>query len=122
MVKEKKLENPDMDAEQLKKYKGIALEAARKKVGASKDIIYIEDREWDAIQAGAINKTTLRKILQNADPERVKELATPRTTAITNEALASRAQSLAIAGNQTQSEIAAKLGVSVATVNKLINM
>lgn len=121
MVKEKKLENPDMDAEQIKKYRGIALDTARRKTGASKDIIYIEDREWEAIQNGAINKTTLRKVLQNADPERVKALATPRTVATTNEALASRARSLAASGNLTQAEIASKLGISTATVNKLVN-
>jgi DNA-binding transcriptional regulator YiaG len=121
MVKDKKLENPDMDAEQLKKYKGIALDTARTKVGASKAIIYIEDSEWDAIQAGAINKTTLRKILQNADSTRVKELATPHTTATTSEAIASRARSLAAAGNLTRAEIATKLGVSVSTVSKLID-
>lgn len=121
MVKDKKIENPDMDAEQLKKYKGIALDTARRKVGASKDIIYIEKSEWDAIQAGAVNKTTLRKILQNADPKRVKELATPRATAATNDALTARARSLVTAGSLTRAEIAAKLGVSVSTLNKLID-
>lgn len=121
MVKAKKLENPDLDNEQIKKYKSIALDTARKKAGASKAAIYIEDREWEAIQAGAVNKTTLRKILQNADSKRVKQLATPKTTATVSAGLEMRAKSLAAAGNLTQAEIASKLGVSVSTVSKLIN-
>lgn len=121
MVKAKKVENPDWDNEQIEKYKSIALDTARKKAGASKQLIYIEDREWEAIQAGAVNKTTLRKMLQNADSTRVKELATPKTTAVVNAGLEMRAKSLAAAGNLTQAEIASKLGVSVATVSRLVN-
>lgn len=121
MVKAKKEDNPDWDAEQIKKYKSIALDTARDKAGASKAIMYIEDREWEAIQAGAINKTTLRKILQNADSKRVKELATPRTAAIANESVVARAKSLAASGTLTQAEIASKLGVSVGTISKMIN-
>lgn len=120
VMKAKKEENPDMDAEQLKKYRSIALTDARNKTGASKDTIFISDREWEAIQAGAINKTTLRKILANADSTRVKELATPKTAALMNDGMASRAKSLMATGNLTQAEIASKLGVSVTTLNKLI--
>ena len=120
-VKAAKRDNPDMDSDQLKKVQSIALENARRKVGASKEIIYIEDREWTAIQKGAVNKTTLRKVLQNSDAERVRELATPKTSAMENAALTSRAKSLAASGTLTQAEIAAKLGVSASTVNKLIH-
>jgi len=122
MVRDKKLENPDMDDDQIKKYRGIALTIARDKVGAAKEPIYISDREWDAIQNGAVNKTTLRKILQNADSTRVKELATPRTNAAASEYLINRIQGLASGPNGlTAAQIAARVGLSVSTVNSYIN-
>ena len=54
-VKAKKQENPDMTKGEIKKANQQALTAARNSVGAKREPILITDREWEAIQAGAIS-------------------------------------------------------------------
>ena len=54
------------------------IEAARREVGAKKDRVTFTDREWEAVSKGAINITTLRALLANADEANYKEKATPR--------------------------------------------
>lgn len=51
---------------------------AREAVGAKKQRVKFTDREWEAIQKGAINKTTLNKLLNNADEDDYKKKATPK--------------------------------------------
>lgn len=111
--------NPDMDKDEKKKLRGQLLAGARLRVGAKKKIIDITDREWEAIQAGAISKTQLERILDNADLDRVKELATPRTVNTMSANDISRARSMAAQG-RTQSEIADILGVSTSTIQKAL--
>ena len=79
-------DNPELkkDKEHYKREKGRQLDYARKLVGAKKLVIGskenpLTDREWEAIQKGAVTKTTLKKILANADKGRIKELALPKT-------------------------------------------
>ena len=119
VVAAKKRNNPDMDAEELKKIKGQALAEARVRTGAKKHLVPISDREWEAIQAGAISTNTLTQILNNTDLDRVKELATPRTTTALPPAKLARAKSLLSSG-YTQSEVANALGISITTLNKSI--
>lgn len=81
--------------------------------------IEITDREWEAIQAGAISENTLKKILNNTDIDKLRERATPRLTNSMSSAQVSRAKALA-ASNYTLAEIANKLGVSTSTVSKYL--
>ena len=115
MVQAKKDANPDMDKADLKKIQGLALAEARARTGAGKQRIDISPQEWAAIQAGAISNNTLSQILSNADLDRVKELATPRTTVLMTDAKSARAKSM-IAAGYTQAEIADALGVSLTTL------
>lgn len=64
-----------------KRVEAKALREARQRVGAGKTRITITDEEWAAIQAGALSDDLLTKILANADPARVRALATPRAEA-----------------------------------------
>src|SRR5450756_3213692 len=73
-------DNPGMENADLKNIKGQALNTARDRVGAKKQEIHITDQQWAAIQAGAITTSRLRSILENANTERIRELATPRAT------------------------------------------
>jgi DNA-binding NarL/FixJ family response regulator len=114
-VRQKQDANPDMDKTQLKKIKYQALEEARTRTGARKERIEISDSEWDAIQAGAISPTMLDKILSNANLDRVRELATPKSKLLMTTAKKQRALSMAAAGF-TQAEIADQLGVSLTTL------
>jgi hypothetical protein len=113
--KAKRDANPDMDDAEEKKVKYQALEEARIRTGAKKDLIEISDREWEAIQAGAITNNRLTDILKNTDLDRIRELATPRTQVLMTPTKAARARTMASSG-YTQSEIADALGVSLSTL------
>lgn len=114
-VQAKRKANPDLDKSDLKKIKNQALATARARTGAKKNRVSITDREWEAIQAGAISQSKLSQILANADQDRIKTLAMPRSSTGLSSAKASRAKSM-IASGYTQAEVAEALGVSVTTV------
>ena len=113
----KKQDTPDMDPAVLKKVKAQALKEARYRMGAKKTLVPITDRQWEAIQAGAVSKSMLKQILDNADIERVKTLATPRVQSVMGSQEQARARSLAAQG-LTQAEIARVLGVSLTTLKR----
>lgn len=117
IVAQKRAANPDMDPAVLKKVKAQALAEARHRTDAKKVLVPISDRQWEAIQAGAVSKTMLRKILDNADIEKIKELATPRQQSVMGSQEQARARSLAAQG-LTQAEIARVLGVSLSTLKR----
>jgi hypothetical protein len=119
-VQMKRQSYPDMDASELKKVKSLALTKARNRTGASKAQITITPAEWDAIQAGAISANKLSDILDNADVDQIKQLATPRTQHLMTPVKARRAEAMAKSG-YTQSEIADALGVSLTTLKVAIN-
>lgn len=111
--------NPGMDSDRLKKVRFQELEKARGRVGAKKEKIHIDDDEWEAIQAGAITNNKLKNILDNADLDRVKELATPRKNTVMSPAKMARASVMLNAG-YTQAEVAAALGVPVSTLSSSV--
>ena len=81
--------------------------------------IDITDREWEAIQAGAISENTLKKILNNTDIDKLRERATPKAYNSLSTAQVNRAKAMA-ASNYTIQEIADKLGISTSTVSKYL--
>jgi DNA invertase Pin-like site-specific DNA recombinase len=116
-VKAKRAANPDMDAAELKKLKFIELANARLRVGARKEQIEISDREWAAIQAGAISTKKLSDILDNAKLDEIKERAMPKTHEKVTPAMHDRAVSM-LASGYSQSAVAAQLGVSLSTLKR----
>lgn len=117
-VKMKQAANPHMDEDQLKKIRSQELRTARARTGAEDKVrVNITQEEWNAIQAGALRPTRLKEILDKADIEQVKQLATPRTTTLMSPTSVSRAKALANAG-YTQKEIADELGVSLSTLQR----
>ena len=121
VVRAKKQANPDLkdDPDRLKKVKNQALREARQRTGASRSNFVISDREWEAIQAGAIHKTRLEALLTVADSDRVRELALPKTTKTVNPGVISRAKAMRASG-ATQAQIADALGLSTTTVNTIL--
>lgn len=119
-VSAKRAANPDMDAAELKKLKGIELNKARDRVGAKKEQIQISDREWEAIQSGAITNNKLEAILNNTKIEDVKALATPRAATVVVPAKLRRAQSMLDSG-YTQAEIAESLGINASTLSSALS-
>jgi DNA-binding CsgD family transcriptional regulator len=118
-IRAKRQAAPDMDDDQLKKVRNQELAKARAITGASRSAVHVSDKEWEAIQAGAINVTKLRSIMEVADTDRLRQLATPRKST-SSSVSASRVRALLAAG-LTQAQVAAKLGISTSTVNKLAN-
>lgn len=117
VVSQKRAANPDMEAAELKKVKGQALAEARLRTGARKQRIEITDSEWAAIQAGAISNNKLNQVLNNADLDQVKQLATPKASTMMTPAKQQRAASM-LASGYTQAEVADALGVSLSTLKK----
>lgn len=118
-VQAKRDANPDMEASELKKIQGQELTKMRARTGAGKQRIEITPHEWEAIQAGAISNNTLTQILANADLDKVKELATPRTQPKMTSAKTTRARTMLALG-YTQAEVADALGVSLSTLKTTI--
>lgn len=121
VVSAKRQANPDMTAEEVKKIKAQALNEARNRTGAKKQNIVITKDEWNAIQSGAISTNKLTQILDNADLDTVKKLATPKTnkTGLSNAKLA-QAKAMLSRG-YTQAEVADALGISTSTLSKALN-
>ena len=121
-VKAKVQANNITDKDEISKIRRSAISDARVTTGASgkKTHITISDREWSAIQAGAISDTTLSEILRYAEPKTVRERATPRATTQLSQARINRIKAMANSGN-TNAEIAEALGISTSAVSKYLN-
>lgn len=122
IIKTKQQDYDITDKKELTKIKQMALNDARVSVGASgKDSrITITDREWEAIQAGAISDTKLTQILRYTKPEEVREKAMPKATTQLSTAQINKIKSMKNSG-YTIAEIAESLGKSSSTVSKYIN-
>lgn len=120
IVGDRKRANPHMEKDEERKIRGQALNEARIRTGAKKhrlgsDTSPITDREWDAIQAGAISNHMLNRILQNADLDKIRERATPRERPVMTDTMTARAKQLLGAGF-TPSEVSDKLGIALSTL------
>ena len=118
----KKSADPNMSKSDIKKASQQALTKYRASVGSvsRKDRnINITDKEWEAIQAGAISENTLIKILNNTDTDKLRQRATPRTTNTLSTAKINRIKAMN-SSNYSLSEIANALGVSTSTVSNYL--
>lgn len=118
----KKENGTDMKPADAKKISQQAVSKYRQKVKsvARRDRdIEITDKEWEAIQAGAISENTLKKILNNTNIDTLRQRATPKITNNLSAAQIGRIKAYS-ASNYTLSEIANKLGVSTSTVSKYL--
>ena len=123
VVKAKVQDNPSLknDKEALNKIKKTAIADARASVSASgkETRITISDKEWEAIQAGAISDSKLSTILRYTNPDEIKERAMPRTTTQLSTAKKNKIQTMNASGYSI-AEIAASIGVSTSTVSNYI--
>ena len=117
-VNAKKQSNPGMTKEEIKKASQQALTEARSMVGAKRVNITISDREWEAIQAGAISENKLSSILKNTDKDNLRKLATPRSNGTTlSAAQINRIKAMVAAGHST-TQIAEQFNISASAVSK----
>lgn len=117
-------DNPSLakDKKTLRKISNSTLQSERDRVGASgkNSRIEITDKEWDAIQAGAISDSKLTSILRYTDADKIKQRALPKTTTNLTTAKQNKIKSMANMG-YTNAEIAKALGVSTSTISKYLN-
>lgn len=114
-------DNPELknDKKTLKKISQKAINDARVQVGASgkESRINITDREWEAIQAGAISDTKLSEILDHTDQDALRERALPKTTNELSSAKINKIKAMKNSG-YTIAQIAEAVGVSTSTISK----
>lgn len=113
-------QNQDMSRAEESKMLDKELKRAREIVGASRYRINISDKEWEAIQSGAVPKTTQQEIFKFADNDRLYELAMPKTQVTLSKAYISAAKSMINRG-YTIEEVASRFEVSPSTLSKAIN-
>lgn len=121
-INEKKQSNPDMKTSDLKKISQQALTKYRQQVGsvARRDrAIEITDREWEAIQSGAISENKLKQILNNANPDVLRERSMPKEKRGISQVQINRIKAYA-ASDYTLQEIADKMNLSVSAVSKYL--
>ena len=118
----RKLKSNQLDKEDVKKASQQALTRYRNEVGsvARKDRnITITDREWAAIQAGAITENKLRRILNNTDPDNLRSKAMPRASTTLSSAKINKIKRMSDS-NYTLAQIAEACGCSVSTVSSYL--
>lgn len=113
-----KQDNPDIKNDKLKTSAQRALTSYRSQIGAARREIEITDKEWEAIQKGAVSDTTLDKILKRADMDKIRERATPRTKNTISDSKIARIE--AMRSNYSIAEIAKALGISASTVSNYL--
>jgi hypothetical protein len=126
IVSQRKRANPGMDKDEERKIKGQALAEARRRTGAGKVRLGskespITDREWDAIQAGAISNHMLEKILNNADLEKIRARATPRENPVMTSVMTNRAKQM-LASGYTLSEVSEHLNIALSTLKSSVQV
>ena len=120
-LQSKKLADPNMSKADVKKEGQKALSKYRNEVGSvsRRDrSIKITDREWEAIQAGAVSENTLKRILNNADADNLRQRSMPKTTSSVSSSQAARMK--AMSSVYTIQQIADKFGLSTSTVSKYL--
>ena len=81
----------------------------------------ITEREWEAIQAGALHKSAVREIVNRADSDRIKKLASPKDSQLSVLSPANLAHAKAMLNSgYTQAQVADSFNISPSTLSKLL--
>jgi hypothetical protein len=115
-----KIDNPSMTDDDKKKVKRQALEVGRARLGGKRPHINFTDREWEAIQNGAVSKTMLKELLRYADSDDVRARALPKTRTVMTAARLNTAKARLKMG-YSYKEVAEMLGVPVSTLQSAVN-
>lgn len=110
----------EMSKEDVRKLSARATKSARSEVGSvprKERNIEITDREWEAIQAGAISENKLKRILNNTDADKLRERSMPKERKELSPVMINKIKRMC-SSNYTLADIAEVCGCSVATVSK----
>lgn len=97
--------------------------AAQQRALFKQDVKFdITDREWQAIQSGAVSKSKTQEILKFANKERIMELAIPKDSNLPTLSPGNVAHAKAMINSGfTQKEVADSFGISVSTLRKYMS-
>ena len=114
--------DPTIDKKEIKKISSVEMQRARDSVGASgrKSKVTFTDREWEAVQAGAISDNMLTKFLNSSDSDEIVKRAMPKTTTALSSAKVNKAKAM-LRGGYTYEEIAKACGVPKSTIYDALN-
>lgn len=114
--------DPTIDKKEIKKISSVEMQRARDSVGASgrKSKVTFTDREWEAVQAGAISDNMLTKFLNSSDSDEIVKRAMPKNVAVMTSAKMSKANAMLRSG-YSYAEIAKACVVPESTVYSALN-
>lgn len=121
-VGKKTSNNPNLTPGEIKKLNQQSISKYREQVGTisrKKRAITISDRQWEAIQAGAITERKLKQILNYTDPDSLRERAMPKNRKSLSTAQISRIKALSNSGF-SNSEIAEQMNISPSSVSSYL--
>ncbi len=127
-MKQVKEENPYMDTDEYKRKSAQAMTSARARCfkGGKKEKITITDKEWEAIENNAIDKSKLNKILLYADDDSIKGRVMNSNKSDSRTKLSpaeiATLKAYVRGGNVTWATIAKEFGISVATAKRYYDM
>lgn len=122
LFKLEKAEDPTLveDKDKAKKTRARLLKYARDVVGSNRRAIKFNDREWEAIQSGAVSKTFLLDLIKESDKNDLKQRAMPRNWVAMSPAKLSKARQM-IKNGGTMIEVAQAMGVSTTALYNALN-
>lgn len=114
--------NISEDKKVIKKISSVEMQRARDSVGASgrKSKVTFTDREWEAVQAGAISDNMLTKFLNSSDSDEIVKRAMPKATATLSSAKLAKAKAMLNLG-ASYDEVAKACGVPKSTIYSALN-
>ena len=114
--------HPTIYKKEIKKISSVEMQRARDSVGASgrKSKVTFTDREWEAVQAGAISDNMLTKFLNSSDSDEIVKRAMPKNVTVMTSAKMSKANAMLRSG-YSYAEIAKACGIPEATVYSALN-
>ena len=105
----------------IKKLRESVIKQQRAILGKSKPSFDITDKEWEAIQSGAIRLGLLKQVLRYGDQERIKKLATPKDLNMPALSKSNILMAKAMINSKyTLKEVADSFGVSVSTLQRYL--
>lgn len=96
-----------------------ALKRARKAVGAERYEIHLSDRDWEAIQSGAVPKTTQREIFRFVNSDELMKRAMPKEKKTPSASVIAAMKSM-LARGYTSEEVASRFDISTTTLHKYV--
>ena len=106
-----------VDDDQLKKIKKQALDGTRARLGSKRPELKLSPKEWEAVDNGALTKSTIQELMDRLDSDYLREKAIPSTKGKIPASKLSRMRNM-LARGYTIKEISESLNISISTIQE----